>query len=139
MDWQCPQCNEMVPGSAVNCERCGYTRIPSLLLYGPSGLTFCTRIEFKVDRAVYKDLGSDYQYFSLLPNKYQFMLVRDGSLPRGWGIVTPKAADYVTLLDDAPCVEEKVYPLLQGSVIKVQSRKNPDKTAAPIQVGFEET
>lgn len=139
MDWQCPQCNEMVASSAINCERCGYTRISSLLLYGSGGLTFCTKIEFKVDRAVYKDLGSDYQYFSLLPNKHQFMLVRDASLPRGWGIVTPKTADYVTLLDDAPCVEEKVYPLQQGSVIKVQSRKNPEKTAAPIQVGFEET
>ena len=136
MSWECPNCTAQNE-SGVICEQCGYRRLVGIRLTSTAGKTFETRINFKVDRKVYKDIESDYQYFSTTPGSYQCLVKKDENSPSGWSVETSPQADMNTLLNDGICEAGQSYPLYSGDVLKVGSRQNAGATAAPLVVSFE--
>ena len=136
MAWECPNCtapNE----SGIKCEQCGYLRIVGVRLTSAAGQSFETRIPFQVNRKVYHDLASEYQYLPTTPGSYQFQLLRDENAPAGWSIQTSPNSDLNTLLNDAICQVGQAYPIYSGDVIRIGSRRNAGVTAAPLTVSFE--
>ena len=136
MSWECPNCTAQNGGGIV-CEQCGYRRLVAIRITSAAGKTFETRIDFKIDRKIYKDIESEYQYLPVTAGSYQFQLLRDENSPSGWGIQTSPVSDLNTLLNDGICQAGQVYPVYSGDVIKIGSRRNDGVTAAPLVVSFE--
>ena len=136
MSWECPNCTAQNE-SGIVCEQCGYRRLAAIRLTSAAGKTFETRIDFKVDRRIYKDIESDYQYLPTTAGGYQFLVLRNEDAPSGWAIQTSPGSDLNTLLNDSVCQLGQVYPVYSGDVIKIGSRRNEGVTAAPLVVSFE--
>ena len=136
MAWECPNCTAQNEGGVV-CEQCGYRRLVAIRITSAAGKTFETRIDFKIDRKIYKDIESEYQYLPVTSGSYQFQLLRDENSPSGWCIQTSPVSDLNTLLNDGVCQAGQVYPVYSGDVIKIGSRRNEGVTAAPLVVSFE--
>ena len=137
MPWECPECHASV-AEGFECVQCGYVKTPRIVLRSLSGKIFKTIIDCKIDRAVYKQLGgNDYEYLSPIPGSFQFELIRSPDLPMRWGIKTSNVTSLNTLLNDGICEKDNIYPLYEGDVIKLGSKKNPASTAAPLTVSFE--
>ena len=136
MAWECPNCTAQNQGGII-CEQCGFVRKIAIRLTSATGKTFETGINFKVDRRIYKDIESDYQYLSNTPGSYQFMVLRNEESPFGWVIQTSPSSDLNTLVNDGVCQVGQIYSLNPGDVIKIGSRRNEGVTAAPLVVSFE--
>ena len=136
MTWECTNCTAQNEGG-IKCEQCGHPRIVGIRLTSATGKFFETRIDFKVDRKVYKEIESDYQYLSTTPGSYQFLLVKSDTSTSGWGIQTSPSSDLNTLLNEDICQIGQVYPVTSGDVIRIGSRENAGVTAAPLTVSFE--
>ena len=136
MPWECPNCTAQNEGGIV-CEQCGYQRIAGIRITSATGKFFETRIDFKIDRKVYKEIESEYQYLQTTPGSYQFMLRRHGDSPTGWGIQTSPLSDLDTLLNEEILQAGQIYPVNAGDVIKIGSRRNAGVTAAPLTISFE--
>ena len=136
MSWECPNCTAQNEGGIV-CEQCGYRKIVGIRITSAAGKFFETRIDFRVDRKVYKDIESDYQYLPTASGSYQFLLLKSGDSPTGWGIQTSPRSDLNTLLNEKICQVGQVYPVYSGDVIKIGSRRNVGVTAAPLTISFE--
>ena len=137
MPWECPNCTAQNEGGIV-CEQCGYRRtVPGIRITSAAGKSFETRIDFNIDRKIYRDIESDYQYLSAIPGSYQFQLVKSDASPTGWGIQTSPSSDLNTLLNENICQIGQVYPVYSGDVIRIGSRINAGVTAAPLTVSFE--
>lgn len=137
MAWECPNCTAQNE-SGIVCEQCGCVKIPGIRLTAASGKVFETHIEFKIDRGVYKSIESEYRYLQTTPGSYQFELVKDESSETGWALRTSPCSDLNTLLNDAVCEAETLYPLKTGDIIKIGSKVNAGASAAPLTVSFEE-
>lgn len=137
MAWECPQCTAQNE-SGIICEQCGYRKLTAIRLTSAAGKVFETRINFKIDRRLYKSLESDYQYLQTTPGSYQFELVRDENSETGWSLMTAPQTDLNTLLNDSVCETGTKYPLYPGDVIKIGSRVNANSTAAPLTVSLAE-
>ena len=136
MAWECPNCTAQNE-SGIVCEQCGCLRISGIRLTAASGKVFETRIGFKIDRAVYKSIESEYQYLQTAPGSYQFELVKDESSETGWSLRTAPHSDLNTLLNDAVCEADRLYPLHSGDVVRIGSKVNAGASAAPLTVSFE--
>ena len=136
MPWECPNCTAQNE-SGIVCEQCGYRRLVGIRLTSTAGKCFETRINFKVDRKIYKDIESDYQYLSTVHGSYQFLLLKTEESPTGWGIQTSPQSDLNTLLNEDICQIGQVYPVYSGDVVKIGSRRNAGITAAPLTISFE--
>ncbi|MBR4124729.1 MAG: hypothetical protein IKR13_00870 [Victivallales bacterium] len=135
MSWECPNCTAQNE-CGVKCEQCGYLRIVGIRLTSAVGQVFETRIPFKVDRKIYREIASDYQYLPTTPGSYQFQLLRDETAPAGWVIQTSPSSDLDTLLNDTVCQVAQTYPIYSGDIIRIGSRRNAGVTAAPLTVSF---
>lgn len=136
MAWECPNCTAQNEGGVI-CEQCGYRKIAGIRLTSAAGKVFETRIGFKIDRRIYKTIESEYQYLQTAPGSYQFELVKDENSETGWSLRTAPSADLDTLLNDAVCEADRLYPLYSGDVVKLGSRVNAGVSAAPLTVSFE--
>lgn len=136
MAWECPNCTAMNE-SGIVCEQCGYRKTVGICLTSAAGQTFTTRISFKIDRKVYKDIGSEYQYLQTTPGSYQFELVRDADSETGWSLQASPGTDLDTLLNGEICAPGQLKPLYSGDVILLGSRRNAGVTAAPLTVSYE--
>ena len=136
MAWECPNCTAQNE-SGIVCEQCGYRKITGIRLTAASGETFETRISFKIDRRIYKSIGSEYQYLQTAPGSYQFEVVKDENSETGWSLRTAPHTDLNTLLNDAVCEINQLYPVYSGDIVKLGSRINAGAVAAPLVVSFE--
>ena len=136
MAWECPNCTAQNE-SGIMCEQCGYRKIAGIRLTSAAGKVFETRIGFKIDRGIYKVLESDYQYLQKTPGSYQFELIKDENSETGWSLQTAPYTDLYTLLNDAVCEGNVLYPVYSGDIIKIGSKVNAGATAAPLTVSFE--
>ena len=136
MAWECPNCTAQNEGGIV-CEQCGYRKVSGIRLTSAAGKTFETRINFKIDRRIYKDIQSEYQYLQTAPGSYQFEVVKDETSETGWSLQTSPATDLNTLLNDSVCAAGTLYPLYSGDIIKIGSKINAGVSAAPLSVSFE--
>lgn len=136
MAWECPNCTAQNE-SGIMCEQCGYRRIAGIRLTSCAGKTFETRINFKIDRKVYKTIESEYQYLPTTPGSYQFELVKDESSDTGWSLLISPYSDLYTLLNDSACEVNMLYPLYSGDIVKLGSKVNAGVTAAPLMISFE--
>lgn len=136
MAWECPNCTAQNE-SGIMCEQCGYRKVAGIRLSSAAGQTFETRISFKIDRSVYKTIGSDYQYLQTAPGSYQFELIKDENSETGWSLQTSPLTNLHTLLNDAVCEANVPYPLYSGDIVKIGSKENAGVTAAPLTVSFE--
>ena len=137
MAWECPQCTAQNEGGIV-CEQCGYRKLTGIRLTSAAGKSFDTRINFRIDRRIYKLIESDYRYLQSAPGSYQFELVRDENSETGWSLQTSPGSDLNTLLNDSVCETGTKYPLYDGDVIRIGSKSNANSTAAPLTVSFAE-
>ena len=136
MSWECPNCTAQNE-SGIVCEQCGFRRISGIRLTSAAGKTFETRIAFRIDRSVYKSIESEYRYLQTTPGCYQFELVKDENSDTGWSLRPSPVADLNTLLNDAVCEANTLYPLHSGDIIRIGSKTNAGVTAAPLSVSFE--
>ena len=136
MSWECPNCTAP-NATGIKCEQCGYLRILPVCLTSAAGQTFQTTIPFKIDRKVYREIASEFQYLSTTPGSYQFQLLKDETSPSGWAIQTSPHSDLNTLLNETVCRVGQTYPIYTGDIIKLGSRRNAGVTAAPLTVSFE--
>ena len=113
--------------------------VPAIRLISAAGKTFETRINFKIDRRIYKTIQSEYQYLQAAQGSYQFELVTDENSETGWSLKSSPAADLDTLLNDSVCEADKPYPLHSGDIIKIGSKDNAGVSAAPLSVSFEDS
>lgn len=136
MAWECPNCTASNEGGVV-CEQCGFRKVAGIRLASPAGKVFETRIEFRIDRGIYKTLESEYEYLQTTPGSYQFKLIKDEASETGWSLQTSEYSDLNTLINESICEKGTLYPLYSGDVIKIGSKANPGVTAAPLTVSFE--
>ncbi|MBP5641009.1 MAG: hypothetical protein J6X55_16130 [Victivallales bacterium] len=136
MSWECPNCTAQNE-SGIVCEQCGYRRVCGIRITSAAGKSFETRINFNVDRKVYKEIDSEYQYLSMTPGSFQFQLLKVEDSPTGWGLLTSPHSDLNTLLNEGICQVGQVYPVYSGDVIRLGSRRNAGVTAAPLVISFE--
>ena len=136
MAWECPNCTAQNE-SGIMCEQCGYRMITGVRLTSAVGKTFETRINFRIDRRIYKEIESDYQYLSTTTGRYQFELLKDETSETGWSLRTSQHTDLYTLLNESVCEVNVLYPVYSGDIIKIGSKVNAGVTAAPLTVSFE--
>ena len=136
MAWECPECVSQVE-SGIICQACGYRRSTGIILTSTAGKSFSSNINFKIDRGVYKDIESDYQYLQKNPGSYQFEVVKDENSESGWSLRTSQYSYLHTLLNGIVCEINMLYPLYSGDVVKIGSKGNAEATAAPLTVSFE--
>ena len=138
MPWECPDCTAQNDDSRNTCEQCGYARTFSCIrLTSAAGKTFESRIDFKIDRQIYKTIESEYQYLQTTPGSYQFEVVKDETSETGWSVRTSPRSNLNTLLNDAVCEADMLYPVYSGDIIKLGSKVNAGATAAPLTISFE--
>ncbi len=136
MAWECPNCTAQNEDGIV-CEQCGYRRTTGIRLTSATGASFQTRINFRIDRQIYKSIGAKYQYLQTTPGSYQFELVKDDNSETGWSVQTAPHTDLHTVLNDSVCECNTLYPVYSGDVIKLGSKVNAGVTAEPLTVSFE--
>lgn len=136
MAWECPECTARNE-DGVMCEQCGYRISGAIRLTSAAGKTFETRISFKLDRRIYKTIGSDYQYLQTDPGSYQFEVIKDENSDSGWFLQTSPESNLNTLINDSVCEIGMLYSLYSGDVVKIGSKVNPGAVAAPLTVSFD--
>jgi hypothetical protein len=132
--WTCPDCSTL--NNDPQCSNCGYINFGTLILEGSGAGKFKTKIDFKIDRSVYKKISpAEYKYAEDYPS-YQFNAFKSTELI-SWAIQPSSYSVQNVLLNGKICNYPDVYPIKEGDIISLGSKRNLDVTIADIKVKIE--
>ena len=129
---KCPECGGETP-TLDPCAVCGHRQLGTLELSGAVG-RLRTNFPLNIDQTSYRRLvGPDEcRYADSHPDwQYRVFPADDRS---GWLLQPGTRTTQLVVLNGGECAEGAAYPLNDGDVIELGSRKNAGVRKAPVQV-----
>ena len=127
----CPECGAETP-TLEPCAVCGHRQLGALELSGPAG-RLRTSAPMNIDQTSYRRrVGADCKYADNYPD-WQYRVFKAEDLS-GWLLEAAPKTTQLVVLNGAECAEKTPYPLHDGDVIELGSRKNAGVRVARVDV-----
>ncbi len=130
----CPECGGKTP-SVNPCAVCGYREFGTLVLRGAAG-QFRTAAPFNIDQTIYRRVVGDECKFADSYPDWQFRVFKSEE-SAGWALEPGVKTTQLVVLNGAECAERTAYPLKDGDVIELGSRKNAGVRVARVEVAIQ--
>ena len=128
---ECPNCGNKTP-SVNPCVVCGYRESHDLVLNGAVG-QFRTPDPFNIDQTIYRHVVGEESKFAESYPDWQFRVLKSDD-DSGWALEPGCKTTQVVVLNGEECQEKTIYPLHDGDVIELGSRRNAGVRKARMEV-----